>query len=73
MIKTTTQSDLILYAYNESNLNDSDRIQRSIDGDPVVQDEFKEITGVINSLNVSVEPSQESIGKILAFSKTYTA
>ncbi len=70
MIKTTTQSDLILYAYNESGLQDSDRIQRSIDGDPVVQEEYR---GVIETMNlmdaVQLEPSKESIEKIMAFAR----
>ena len=68
-MKTTTQNDLILYACNETGLGDSDRIQRSIDGDPLVQQEFREIYRVFDTLDeIRVEPSQQSIDKILAFS-----
>jgi hypothetical protein len=71
MIKTTTPGDLILYAYNESGLRDSDRIQRSIDGDPVVQDEFAEIVQAMNALDsIQVEPSKKIVEKIIAFAKT---
>ncbi len=70
MIKTTTQSDLILYAYNESGLQDSDRIQRSIDGDPIIQEEYREIIETMNLMDaVQLEPSEESIEKIMAFAR----
>jgi len=71
MIKTTTQKDLILYAYNETGLTESDRVQRNIDGDPLVQQDFSEVINAMNSLEeIRVEPSEESINKILAFSKS---
>ena len=70
MIKTTTQNDLVLYAYNENGLLDADRIQRSIDGDPLVREEFNEIIETLNALKeVQLEPSENSIEKILAFSR----
>ena len=70
MIKTTTQNDLILYAYNENGLLDADRVQRSIDGDPLVHEEFNEIIETLNTLkDVQMEPSESSIEKILAFSR----
>jgi hypothetical protein len=72
MIKTATQQDLLLYAYNECNLNESDSIQRSIDGDPLVQDEFNELLSTFNLLNDSLlEPAEKSIEKILAFSRKH--
>ena len=40
MIKTTTYSDLINYAYNENGLIDGDRTQRAIDGDPNLKSEL---------------------------------
>ena len=70
MNKTTTQ-DLILYAYNETDLKDSDRIQRSIDGDPLVQNDYKEITETLSALDEThVQPSEDVIKKILAFAKS---
>ena len=71
MIKTTTQQDLILYAYNETGLTESDRVQRNIDGDPLVQQDFTEIVSVMSSLDeMKVEPSEDCINKILAFSRS---
>ena len=70
MNKTTTKQDLILYAYNESDLKDSDRIQRSIDGDPLTQGDFNEIVETLNALDGGkVQPSDETISRILSISK----
>ena len=70
MIKTTTQSDLILYAYNESGLLDSDRIQRSIDGDPLVEQDYHEIIQTMDLMDaVQLAPSEESMEKIIAFAR----
>lgn len=70
MNKTTTQ-DLISYAYNESDLKNSDRIQRAIDGDPLVQSDFNEICNTISSLDAGkVQPSEATLKKILDFAKT---
>jgi hypothetical protein len=68
MMKTTTQSDLISYAYNETGMHDSDRIQRSIDGDPVVTDEFNDIVSVMEILDQAKPELKPSlIEKILQF------
>jgi len=70
MIKTSTSQDLLRYAYNETDMLDADRIQRSIDGDPLTQDEFNEIVSVLVELDKGkVQPSDETINKILAFAK----
>ena len=61
MIKTTTHSDLLKYAYNETGMSDSDRLQRSIDGDPVVADDFTEIVSVMNLLDEAVPEVNPSI------------
>ena len=74
MNKTTTKQDLIIYAYNESDLKDSDRIQRSIDGDPLIQEDFKEIVETMTILDEGkVQPSDETISKILSISKKLKA
>lgn len=66
MILTSTQKDLLRYAYNETGLIESDRIQRSIDGDPVVRQDFSELVSVLEQLDLaSPQPSDESIRKIL--------
>ncbi len=68
MIKKSTLSDLLSYAYNESGLHESDRIQREIDGDPLLQDEYKELTETLNILDdAKPEINPELIKKILKF------
>jgi len=74
MNKTTTSQDLILYAYNETDLKNSDRIQRSIDGDPLVQNDYTEIIETLSTLDGGkVQPSEASLKKILAFAKSNQA
>jgi hypothetical protein len=71
MNKTTTKEDLILYAYNESDLKDSDRVQRSIDGDPIIQQDFNEIVETMGIMDEGkVQPSESTIQNILSFAKT---
>jgi hypothetical protein len=70
MNKTTTKEDLILYAYNESDLKDSDRVQRSIDGDPIIQQDFNEIIETMDALDEGkLNPSDSTIQKILNFAR----
>jgi hypothetical protein len=70
MIKTTTPGDLILYAYNETGLLDSDRIQRSIDGDPLIEHEFAETIQAMKALdNLKLEPSEKCMEKIMTFAR----
>ncbi|MBK6445722.1 MAG: hypothetical protein IPG90_05405 [Bacteroidetes bacterium] len=66
MIKTTTQKDLLLYVYNETKLLDSDRIQRAIDGDPLLSNDYQEIVRITETLDVVCPaPSEEAIRNIL--------
>ena len=66
MIKKSTLSDLLSYAYNETGLHESDRIQREIDGDPLLLDEYKELTETLNILDeAKPEINPELIKKIL--------
>lgn len=68
MIKKSTLSDLLSYAYNETGLHESDRIQREIDGDPLLLDEYKELTETLNILDeAKPEINPELIKKILKF------
>ena len=72
MNKTTTKEDLILYAYNESDLKDSDRVQRTIDGDPLIQQDFNEVIETMNFLDKGkVQPSDETIQKVLSIAKNF--
>jgi len=68
MDHTTTREmqDLFRYAYNETGLKDSDRIQRKIDGDPLVASEYREVIEVINKLDEGIcMPSDEVVNRIL--------
>lgn len=70
MIKTTTYSDLLKYAYNESSLIESDRTQRAIDGDPQVKNEFDELHEVLNMLDAKCpQVPDHCIEKVLNFAR----
>lgn len=68
MIKRTTYSDLLQYAYNEKGLCEGDQVQRDIDGDPLIAQDYKELIGTIELLNEAAPiVSDESVKRILAF------
>jgi hypothetical protein len=68
MNKTSTFSDLLSYSYNETDLQNSDRIQKLIDGDPLIQEEFNELNSTIQLLDEAIpEINPEVIEKILRF------
>lgn len=61
-----SQEDLILYAYNETELNDSVRIQNAIDSDPLVESEYKEITDTLNFLDrLLLEPDEKVMNRLM--------
>ena len=65
--KSTNYSDLLCYYYNETDLLDSDRIQRAIDGDPILQNEYHELNEMMELISIPMlEPSAKSIERILA-------
>jgi hypothetical protein len=67
MIENSTFSDLLAYAYNETGLLESDRIQRTIDGDPLVGEEYQEIVHALNLLDdAQPEVSSDIISRILS-------
>ncbi|TAH38784.1 MAG: hypothetical protein EYC69_13940 [Bacteroidetes bacterium] len=67
MLPNSTQNKLVLYAYNEVGLLEADQSQRLIDGDPLIEQEYKEMVEIINTLDkVRLEPSKECIERILA-------
>lgn len=66
MVQTFTPTDLILYLYNETEMTDSVLIQRSIDADPVVEQEFdaiKQAAALVDKALTSA--SESSINAIL--------
>lgn len=67
MDKTTTQQDLLLYYYNECGLLDADRIQRSLDGDPLIEAEYLEMQSALGHLDVPLlQPSDDVVRRVLA-------
>ncbi len=67
MLPNFTQNNLVRYAYNEVDLFEADQSQRLIDGDPLIEQEYKEMVEVINILDkVQLEPSKGCIERILA-------
>lgn len=66
MNKMYSKEDLILYAYNETELTDTVLIQNSIDGDPLVQDEYNEIVASINRLDKALlEPDENVMNQLM--------
>ena len=66
MKKIYTKEDLILYAYNETELTDSVLIQKSIDGDPLVESEFKEIVASLNLLDSALlTPDETTMNRLM--------
>ncbi len=59
MINTITFNQLLAYAYNETGLLESDRIQRTIDGDPLIQFEYQELVGMLTVLDGAVPKVSE--------------
>lgn len=53
MADTSTFNQLLAYAYNETGLLESDRIQRTIDGDPLIGQEYKEIVNLVQTLDAA--------------------
>ena len=68
MNQNYSQDDLILYAYNETELSDSVRVQNAIDSDPLVEGEYKEIISAMNSLDhLLLEPDEKVIRGLMEF------
>ena len=68
MNQNYTAEDLILYAYNETELRDSVRIQNQIDSDPLIADEYREIVASINSLDkIILEPDAFVMNRLMEF------
>ena len=70
MDKNSTLNDFIRYAYNETELTDSVRIQSAIDSDPVIEDEYLSLIRVIGLLDgIVMEPNSDLIENILKNSR----
>lgn len=70
MNQNYTSHDLLLYAYNETELSDSVRMQHCIDSDPLVADEYSELIEAVNSLDqIFLEPEAGVLNRIMAFAE----
>jgi len=68
MNQNYTREELILYAYNETELSDSVRIQNAIDSDPLVNSEYKELHETLNSLDrILLEPDDKVMSRLMEF------
>jgi len=70
MVQTFTPTNLVLYLYNETAMTESVLIQKSIDSDPVVEEEFECIKKAANLVDKALtSPSAKSIRAILDYSR----
>jgi len=68
MQQNYTTEDLILYAYNATELRDSVRVQNAIDSDPLVETEYKEMVETIASLDrIILEPDSRVMKKLMKY------
>ena len=71
MIKTFTRIDLIRFLYKETSKEEDKKIRKALLVDDELMDEFKSLKKLIRKIEgLQVEPSAESIQKILSYSKT---
>lgn len=72
MIKTFTKDDLLLYAYGETTKTERLNIENALLCDESLQEEYREIEDVRNSLDGAfLEPSENAVQSILNYSKSY--
>ena len=71
MNKNFTLDDLILYAYNETDLIGSVRIQQAIDENQELCDDYVEMVDTMRIMDTLMkEPSEKTIQSILDYSKS---
>ena len=62
----TQHEQWIRYYYNECDLIESDRLQRNLDGDPIMATEYQELVEVLDQLTLpGLQPSEECVQRIL--------
>jgi hypothetical protein len=70
MEQTFTIDDYVRYIYNETDLPDTVLIQRSIDNDEEVEEDFQQLVKTVHLLDkILQEPRQTTVNKILEFSR----
>ncbi len=72
MIKTFTQDDLIRYIYQETTPEESIEIETALIFDEQLSETYSNLSGTVESLKaVKLKPSEDTIDKILSYSKSY--
>lgn len=70
MNKTFTYTDLLLFAYNETDLCDTVLIAKALENDPDLQLSFREIVNTMEYIEgLSKQPSDDSVEVILNYSR----
>jgi anti-sigma factor RsiW len=70
MIKIFTQTDLIRYLYQETSEEEKREIDKALTKDTELRTLFTELSSVKKELDASkAEPSNETVNKILSYSK----
>lgn len=73
MLENYTTDDLILYLYNETGMEDSVFIQKSIDKDVEVAEEFSQLVAVKQLIeNMACMPRMSSVDAIMAYSELHS-
>jgi hypothetical protein len=71
MIKTFTRIDLIRFLYKETSKDEDKKIRKALLVDDELMDEFKSLKKLIRKIEgLEDEPSEDTIQKILSYSKT---
>ena len=72
MIKTFTQDDLVRYIYQETTAEESVEIEMALIFDEALAEKYNGLMKTVNLLTeVKVKPSDQSIDKILSYSRSY--
>ena len=72
MDENVTLEKLVLYYYNETELTDSVLVQKAIDTNYFVAEEYQDLKETFSYLDrIAVNPSDETINSILNYSKTF--
>lgn len=71
MIKTFTRIDLIRFLYKETSKEEEKKISKALLVDDQLMEEFKSLKKLIRNIEgIQLEPSDESVKKIISYSKT---
>ncbi|MEQ8358490.1 MAG: hypothetical protein RH860_03315 [Cytophagales bacterium] len=74
MIKTITQDELIKYVYGETNSEENEQIEISLNLDEELKNDLSDFTFIKNEIKkIDLSPSQRMVDNLIFFSKNYSA